>query len=63
MKQKILIGSATASGVATISAIVGVLLAPESAHITAKLFAISGILGLLGISLFFVGLAFPKAST
>lgn len=63
MKTYLLIGSALSSVAATLTGIVGVLNqdVTEQAVLTAvKSYQIAGILGLLGISLFFVGIAFPK---
>lgn len=65
MKQKILLSSAGSSVVATILAIIGTLMPKvhdaETLVDAGRFFALAGIFGVLGIALFFVGLAFPKA--
>lgn len=64
MKNKILISSAGSSMVAAVLGIIGTL-TPKTHDVetfldAGRLFGIAGIFGLLGIALFFVGLAFPR---
>ena len=58
MKKKILLGSGLSAGLASATAIGGVLFGATDALIKTNM--IAGYLGLLAVSLFFVGLAFPK---
>ncbi len=64
MKKKVLLSSAGSSILATILSIIGILLPKvhdEASLLDAgRLFALAGVFGVLGIALFFVGLAFPK---
>lgn len=65
MKQKILLSSAGSSVLATLLSIVGILLPKahdaETLLDAGRFFALAGVFGVLGIALFFVGLAYPKA--
>lgn len=65
MKQKILLSSAGSSILATLLSIVGILMPKvhnaESLLDAGRFFALAGVFGVLGIALFFVGFAFPKA--